>query len=41
MEAMRVFVNETELGAALAEAGWRLERWLDREGGSWFAAVPL
>lgn len=35
--AMRVFADDSELGAALAEAGLRLERWLDT---SWFVAVP-
>jgi hypothetical protein len=39
--AMRVFGDEDELAAALAEADLRLERWLDREGGRWFVAVPL
>ena len=36
--AMRVFRDEDELRAALA--GWRLERWLDRERG-WFVARRL
>jgi hypothetical protein len=35
--AMRVFADDAELEAALAEAGLRLERWLDA---SWFVAVP-
>lgn len=35
--AMRVFADDTELDAALAEAGLRLERRLDER---WFAAVP-
>jgi SAM-dependent methyltransferase len=35
--AMRVFDDEAELEAALLEAGFRLERWLDRERG-WFLA---
>jgi SAM-dependent methyltransferase len=34
---MRVFADEAELGAALAEAGLRLERRLDPR---WFVAVP-
>jgi SAM-dependent methyltransferase len=38
--AMRVFADQNELGAALAEAGLRLDRWLDGEGGRWFVAVP-
>jgi SAM-dependent methyltransferase len=38
--AMRVFADEIELDAALAEAGLRLDRWLDEEGGRWFVAVP-
>jgi SAM-dependent methyltransferase len=37
--AMRVFADRDELDAALAEAGLRLERWLDNEGGRWFVAV--
>jgi hypothetical protein len=32
---MRVFADEAELSAALAEAGLRLERWLDAR---WFTA---
>lgn len=36
--AMRAFADEDELGAALAEGGLRLERWLDRERG-WFVAT--
>lgn len=36
--AMRVFADEEELGEALAEAGWRLGGWLDRDRG-WFTAV--
>jgi SAM-dependent methyltransferase len=35
--AMHVFADEAELSAALAEAGLRLERWLDAR---WFVAVP-
>jgi SAM-dependent methyltransferase len=35
--AMRVFADEVELENALAEGGFRLERWLDRERG-WFVA---
>jgi SAM-dependent methyltransferase len=35
--AMRVFADDEELGAALAEAGLRLERRLDAD---WFLAVP-
>jgi SAM-dependent methyltransferase len=35
--AMRVFADDEELGAALAEAGLRLERGLDAD---WFLAVP-
>ena len=35
--AMRVFADDAELEAALAEAGLRLERRLDE---SWFVAVP-
>jgi hypothetical protein len=37
---MGVFDDEIELDAALAEAGLRLDRWLDEEGGRWFVAVP-
>jgi len=33
--SMRVFADDGELEAALAESGWRLERWLDRDRG-WF-----
>jgi SAM-dependent methyltransferase len=36
--AMWVFADEEELDAALAEAGFLRERWLDREGGRWFTA---
>ena len=39
--AMRVFADRAELVDALAEAGLRLDRWLDREGGRWFAAVAV
>jgi hypothetical protein len=35
---MRVFADEGELAAALAECGWVLDRWLDRDRG-WFRAV--
>jgi hypothetical protein len=35
--AMVVFADDGELGAALAEAGLRLERRLDAR---WFVAVP-
>jgi SAM-dependent methyltransferase len=35
--AMHVFADEAELCAALAEAGLRLDRWLDAR---WFVAVP-
>ncbi len=35
--SMRVFADEQELAAALAEGGFRLDRWLDRERG-WFVA---
>lgn len=35
--AMRVFGGEDELRAALADAGWSLERWIDRDRG-WFRA---
>jgi hypothetical protein len=35
---MHVFADEAELEHALAESGWRLERWLDRDGG-WFVAT--
>ena len=35
--AMRVFSDESELGAVLQEVGFRLDRWLDRERG-WFVA---
>ena len=37
---MRVFADQDALGAALAESGLRLDRWLDGEKGRWFAAVP-
>jgi SAM-dependent methyltransferase len=33
--AMRVFADEAELEAALAEAGWRFDEWLDD---AWFTA---
>lgn len=36
--AMHVFADEDELGAALAVAGVRFDRWLDRERG-WFVAT--
>lgn len=36
---MRVFADEDELRAALAEAGLALARWLDR-GRGWFVAAP-
>ena len=36
--SMRVFADEEEPGAALAEGGFRLDRWLDRERG-WFVAT--
>jgi SAM-dependent methyltransferase len=36
--AMRVFADDAELGAALAEAGLRLDRRLDAR---WFVAVPV
>jgi len=36
--AMRVFADEEELAASLAECGWVLDRWLDRDRG-WFRAV--
>jgi hypothetical protein len=39
--ARRAPRRHDELAAALAEADLRLERWLDREGGRWFVAVPL
>jgi SAM-dependent methyltransferase len=38
--AMRVFSDRAELDDALAAVGLRLDRWLDREGGRWFVAVP-
>jgi SAM-dependent methyltransferase len=38
--AMRIFSHREELDEALAETGLRLDRWLDREGGHWFVAVP-
>jgi SAM-dependent methyltransferase len=38
--AMRVFADRDELDEALAEAGLRLDRWLDRQGGRWFVAAP-
>jgi SAM-dependent methyltransferase len=37
--AMRVFAHEAELAEALAEGGWRLDAWVDRERG-WFTAAP-
>ena len=37
--AMRVFADEEELAAALADGGLRLDRWLDR-GRGWFVARP-
>ena len=37
---MRVFADQDELDAALAEAGLRFDRWLDGEAGRWFVAVP-
>lgn len=36
--AMKVFADEAELGGALAEAGLRLERWLDAR---WFVAAVV
>jgi SAM-dependent methyltransferase len=36
--AMCVFADHAELAVVLAEAGLRLERWLDA---SWFVAVPI
>ena len=36
--AMRVFADQAELDAALAEGGFRFDRWLDRERG-WFVAT--
>lgn len=39
--AMRVFADQDELGAALAEVGLRLDRWLDEEKQRWFVAVPM
>ncbi len=39
--SMRVFADRAELDATLAEAGLRLDRWLDREGGRWFIAVAV
>jgi SAM-dependent methyltransferase len=38
--AMRVFSDRDELDDALAAAGLRLDKWLDRDGGRWFVAVP-
>ena len=38
--AMRVFADEIELDAALAEAGLRLDRWLRRGGRPLVCAVP-
>jgi SAM-dependent methyltransferase len=37
--AMRVFADEDELVAALADGGWRFDCWIERERG-WFRAVP-
>lgn len=37
--AMHVFAARPDLDAALAESDLRLDRWLDRDGGRWFAAV--
>jgi SAM-dependent methyltransferase len=37
---MCVFADQDELGAALAEAGLRLDRWLDGDKGRWFVAIP-
>jgi len=37
---MRVLADHAELDETLAEAGLRLDRWLDREGGRWFVATP-
>jgi SAM-dependent methyltransferase len=36
--AMRVFADQGELDAVLAEAGLRFDRWLDPEEGRWFVA---
>jgi SAM-dependent methyltransferase len=36
--SMRVFADEEELRAALADAAWQLDRWVDRARG-WFTAV--
>jgi 2-polyprenyl-3-methyl-5-hydroxy-6-metoxy-1,4-benzoquinol methylase len=36
--AMRVFADEDELRGVLSDAGWRLDRWLDRDRG-WFTAA--
>jgi SAM-dependent methyltransferase len=38
--AMRVFADDDELAAALADGGFALERWLDR-GRGWFVARVL
>ena len=38
--AMRVFADEAALAAALAEGGWALDRWLDRDRG-WFRAARV
>jgi SAM-dependent methyltransferase len=37
--AMRLFADQDELNQALRDAGLRLARWLDGEGGRWFVAV--
>jgi len=37
--AMQVFADRDALDAALAEAGFRFDRWLGEEGGGWFLAV--
>jgi SAM-dependent methyltransferase len=37
--AMRVFADEDELAAALADGRWRFDCWVERERG-WFRAVP-
>lgn len=37
--AMHVFADADELGAALTEAGLRLDHWLDGPNGRWFVAV--
>ncbi len=38
--AMHVLADADELGAALTEAGLRLDHWLDGPNGRWFVAVP-